>query len=119
MRLDILAKLLLSTDSCNAYPATPIIQGALDLMFLSNLFTHWLLLLCGFGFAGFGWKQRDTLKKYEFEHRSDGGTVGFKSYGSAKAHKAKLKVWDAVMTFGIVLLVFAVLWSNFVPVRRY
>lgn len=64
-----------------------------------------LCMLAGLFLLVYGkWWQR-RLRKYEFENRSDGGVIGFKSFGDAEAHKWKHRIADFVGGIGIILFV--------------
>jgi hypothetical protein len=46
-----------------------------------------LLIIAGFGFVFLSFYIKYRLKKYEFENRTDGGVVLFKSFGASIGHK--------------------------------
>ncbi len=80
------------------------------------------LYLITAGGAYFWWTQHkklEELDKYEFEHRTAGGVVEFKSFEDAKKHDRRKGVLafrvklGAVLTIGGAILIFAV--SSFNP----
>ncbi|WP_298556000.1 hypothetical protein [uncultured Algibacter sp.] len=68
-----------------------------------------LLFLLSIGFFIIGYIWKESCKKYEFNNRTSGGTVDFESYSKSKRHGIK-KYWaGAMIHFGKVSLLFAIL----------
>ncbi|MFC5427493.1 hypothetical protein ACFPTO_01520 [Paraburkholderia denitrificans] len=54
-------------------------------------------------------RKLDRLEKYEFEHRTDGGVVGFSSYKDAKRHSRKKESAVSSMSLWSVLAAMSLL----------
>jgi len=52
-----------------------------------------------------GWRRRNALKKYEFEHRTSGGTVEFKDFEESKKHRGKMVRANSFYNIGLVMAV--------------
>ena len=55
-----------------------------------------ILTICIFFISIFFWRKihkiEEKLKKYEFENRTDGGSIFFKSYEESKKHERKKRI---------------------------
>ena len=65
----------------------------------------WILLLLGIGFLVFGARTKSRLDRYEFEHRTDGGTIKFPKYDDSTRHERHRRTSDQMMKAGFPLLV--------------
>lgn len=55
-------------------------------------------------FVGFrGYKRIDRLRKYEFEHTTDGGVVQFDSYENSKKHESGKAIGKIIIYAGILI----------------
>lgn len=52
-------------------------------------------------------KKIEKLKIYEFENRSGGGIVGFKSYEDAQNHNAEFKLHTGIISLLMKIVVFS------------
>lgn len=48
------------------------------------------------------------MRKYEFEHRTDGGVVQFKNFEDAEKHEQKKKNKDSMFVFAQVILLIGI-----------
>ena len=64
------------------------------------------LTAVGLGMCAWGATWRRALRKYEFEHRSSGGVVGFTTFKESEAHRVKLRTADQLWGNGLRLFAF-------------
>jgi hypothetical protein len=91
-------------------PATPDVDARQhsDIVEDSMLISL-LVIVAGVLITWNGARKKDAARRYEFENRSSGGTVGFSSYDASKKHEKQKYGATMISGFGNILILFGVL----------
>ena len=69
-----------------------------------------LFIILGVVITYAGYKIVDNRKKYEFNNRTDGGTVQFKNWKATKRHSFLMNIGKLMGVAGIFLCLFAAIY---------
>jgi hypothetical protein len=72
-----------------------------------------IIAVISFAMMVWGGYQTYKISKYEFENRSEGGVVGFKSFNSAIGHRVKRSLFVSMFMIGLIIfMIDLIIWFH-------